>query len=498
MLYTGGFGLANLEFGIPIRPQTAFNAGSIAKQFTAAAILMLEADGRLSLDHKIRRYIPELTKIASRITLRQLLNHTSGLRDIWALTDLAGWMPADTRTQTQAMRLLNAQEALNFEPGMSFGYSNSGYILLAEVVARVSGQPFPDWVHKNLFLPIGMTATYFYQDHTRVLPGSAASYRSRGRDKGFAKDILSSDLVGGGNLVTTVADLVRWAEHLRTAELDGQSMLARLSEQGTLPGGMPTGYGMGLFVGRYRGLPVVHHGGASAGYRSHLLTFVDEHVSIVILGNVNTVRANVLARDIADLILADLFTMAPPAAGVAEVEVLLPLETYTGLYAMGPTLLLDVREVDGRLIFLLGGSTPREMFPAGPHTFATTEAGVRLTFTPDSERSINAVELQVPGLARAGRRLAPLKLTTTQARAYPGAYFSQELGTTYTIVRNGDGLVVQRLRGEDIVLMPVDQDRFIGSAMRDLTLRFDRRASGRVRGFELSVDRARGIRFEKQ
>ena len=498
MLYTGGFGLANLEFGVPVTPETAFHAGSIAKQFTATAVLMLEAEGRLALDDRIRRYIPELPRIANRITLRQLLNHTSGLRDIWALTDLAGWLPADARTRRQAMRLLNAQEALNFEPGTSFGYSNSGYMLLAEVVARVGGQSFPAWTREHLFIPAGMTATYFYDDHTRVLPGSADSYRSLGRDRGFAKDSLNSDLAGGGNIVTTVADLVRWAEYLRTARLGEQTLLARLSEQEALAGGMRTGYGMGLFVGGYRGLPVVHHGGASAGYRSHLLTFVDAQVSIVVLGNVNTVRANALAREIADVVLNDRFTVAPPGAGAKDVELLFPLEAYTGLYAMGPTLLLDVREVGGRLVFLLGGATPREMFPAGPHIFATSEAGASLRFIPDSNRSIDAVELQVPGRARAGQRLAPFELTAAAARAYLGEYFSQELGTSYTIVRNGDGLAAQRFRGDDIALLPIDRDRFIESTMRDLTLRFDRRASGRVRGFELSVDRARGIWFEKQ
>ncbi|UCG72390.1 MAG: serine hydrolase [Chromatiales bacterium] len=498
MLHAGGFGLASLEFRLPISARTPFNAGSIAKQFTATAILMLAAEGELSLDDRIRKYVPELPRIADRITLSQLLHHTSGLRDIWALTDLAGWMPADVRTQRQALRLLSRQRALNFEPGRSFGYSNSGYLLLAEVVARTSRQDFPAWTEEHLFAPLGMAETYFYEDHTGVLPNVASSYRSLGREKGFAREVLNSGLVGGGNLVTTVTDLARWARYLLAAEIGGKPLLARLTEQPTLAGGLQTGYGMGLFVESYRGLPVVHHGGASAGFRSHLLVFVDEPLSIVILGNVNSVRANPLARRVADAVLAERFTGSRFAAPPEPIEPELPPHAYTGLYAIGPELLLDVREANGQLYFLFGGTTPREMRPSGPHTFNTSEEGVRLTFTADDDGTVNEVQLQVPGRTLRGQRLAPITLTAAQARAYEGKYFSDELETYYTIVRADDGLTARRLRGEDIGLKPIDADRFIEAVGGDLTVRFLRKRSGRIKGFEISVERARGIQFKKQ
>jgi len=497
MLYARGFGLASLEFQLPISAQTAFNTGSIAKQFTATAILMLEAEDYLSLDDGIRQYVPELPAIADRITLRQLLNHTSGLRDIWALTDLAGWMPADVRTQRQALRLLSRQQALNFEPGSSFGYSNSGYLLLAEVVARTSGQNFPSWVKEHLFVPLGMAGSYFYQDHSRVLPNNASSYRSLGREKGFARDILNSGLVGGGNLVTTVADLASWADHLITAAVGGERLLARLSEQPTLPGGYQTGYGMGLFLGTHRGLPVVHHSGASAGYRSHLLIFVDEHLSIIILGNVNTVRANRLAREVADVMLEYRATAARPIRVPERVALTFPAEAYTGLYAMGPDLLLDVRESQGQLYFMLGGTSARAMVPTVGDTFVTSEEGVSLSFA-SGEGRITSVVLRVPGRTLQGRRLEPVVLTATQVRAYEGQYFSQELETYYTIVSDDDGIIAQRLRGEDIALTPISKDRFLDSAVGDLTVHFTRKRSGRVGGFRISVERARGIRFDKQ
>jgi CubicO group peptidase (beta-lactamase class C family) len=498
IIYADGFGLASLEFEVPIAPETPFHAGSIAKQFTATAILMLEAEGKLSLEDKIRRHVPELPDVADSITLRQLLNHTSGLRDIWALTDLAGWMPGDVRTQDQALRMLSRQRSLNFEPGNGFRYSNSGYLLLAEVVARISGQRFETWMHERLFAPLGMAGTYFYQDPDRVLPNSASSYRSLGRDQGFARDPLNSGLVGGGNLVTTLADLTRWADHLLDAELAGAPLLARLTEQASLPGGLETGYGMGLFVGDYRGLPVVHHGGASAGYRSHLLIFVEENLSIVILGNVNTIRASALANEIADVVLEGRFTASPPGATAEGVDPGLPPEAYIGLYALGPRLLLDVRQSDSRLYFLFGGATPREMFAAGPHTFITTEAGLSLTFTPDANRTVTGVVMEVPGLTLEGQRLQPDELSDKESRAYEGVYRSDELDCTYTIVADNGGLRAERQRGDDFVLRPIDDDRFIEPEAGDLTVRFERTRSGRVRGFELSVERAVGIRFEKR
>ena len=498
VLYSRGFGLASLEYDQPITRQTAFNVGSIAKQFTATAILMLTAEGKLSLDDEIRRYVPELPDFGHPITLRQLLNHTSGLRDIWALTDLAGWMPADVRTQRQALRLLSRQRSLNFAPGSSFSYSNSGYILLAEVVARIGGLPFSEWIGNNIFAPLGMEESYFYEDHTRVLVGDASSYRSLGRDRGFARDVLNSGLAGSGNLVSTLADLVKWSDYLVSAEIAGESLLARLSEEVTLPAGIRTGYGMGLSVGNYRGLRIVQHGGASAGYRSHLLIFPDAQVTVVVLANVNTVRARELAYEVADVVLGDQYS-APPTGGVEkEVRLALPQTAFTGLYAFGPDLLLDVRQEDGRLFFFFAGSSRREMFAIGPYSFMTNEEGVSLIFAGDSKDKVNRVVMNTPGRQLEGRRLEPVVLTSRQLRSYEGSYFSDELETIYSVISNGSALAIERLRGNDVVLKPISPDRFMESVPGGFTLHFKRKRSGRVSGFEISVERARHIEFDKR
>ena len=182
---------------------------------------MLETEGKLSLGDDIRRYFPELPRYEDTITLRHLLWHTSGLKDIWTLVDLAGWLPADVRTQDQALRLLGLQRALNFPPGRAFGYSNSGYVLAAAVVEKVTGQSFADWTREHLLRPAGMQSAYVLDDHLDIVDRYASAYRWLGREKGFVRDNLTSGSVGSGNLITTASDLARWAKYLLTNRLGG-------------------------------------------------------------------------------------------------------------------------------------------------------------------------------------------------------------------------------------------------------------------------------------
>ena len=492
----GSFGLSNLEFDAPNTPQTRFNAGSVAKQFTATAILRLEQSGELSLDDPIRRYVPELPEVARSITLRQMLHHTSGLRDVWALTDLGGWQPADVRTPTQALRILARQRALNFLPGNGFGYSNSGYLLLAEVIRRTTGRPFPDWMRQHVLEPAGMEDTYFYEDPIKLLPGVASPYRFLGRSRGFARDDLNSGLAGSGNLVTTAADLGRWSAHLLTSKIGGAPLVERLSEQGILPDGRKTGYGMGLFVGTHRGLPVVSHGGANAGYRSELLMFPDQRVAVVVLGNVNTVSAERLARSMADVVLAEDLPAPSPLPETTPVPMALPPASFAGRYALGQ-MLLEIRESDGSLYFRIGGGDLRPLTATGPVTFATSEPGVSLEFQLDENRSITGVDLLAAGRTLPAERLEPEMLTATDARAYEGRYHSEELDTSYRVVYENGHLVARHLRGSDIVLTAFGQDRFLESAGGDLRVDFQRSRRGRITGFEVSVDRARAIAFDR-
>lgn len=325
--------------------------------------LMLAAEGKLSIDDDVSRYRPELRRYQDTITLRHLLWHTSGLRDVWTLADLAGWLPGDVRTSEQALHLISRQKALNFLPGRAFGYSNSGYVLAAAVVEQVTGEPFADWTREHLLLPAGMQDSRFLDDHLEIVDGYASAYRWAGHEKGFVTDSLASGSVGSGNLITTSGDLARWAGYLLSNQLAGQPLHSVLGAQGTLRDGRQTGYGFGLFVDTYWGLRTLHHGGNSAGYGAHLLIVPEAGFAVAVLANVINVNSWRLAEQVTNLYLADQLSTQPitePAHLSAD-----DAQSYVGLYAIGAQRLLDLRIADGQLYFYLDGTMPKLMFPAG-------------------------------------------------------------------------------------------------------------------------------------
>jgi len=496
LVYEDAWGLASLELDVPLATETRLNAASVAKQVTATAVLKLEAEGKLSIDDDVGRYRPELRRYEDTITLRHLLWHTSGLRDVWTLADLAGWLPGDVRTSEQALGLISRQRALNFHPGRAFGYSNSGYVLAAAVVEQVTGDSFADWTHEHLLLPAGMHDTRFLDDHLEIVEGYASAYRWSGHEKGFVKDSLASGAVGSGNLITTAGDLARWAGYLLSTRVGGRPLHSVLGAQGTLRDGRQTGYGFGLFVDTYRGLPTLHHGGNSAGYGAHLLIVPEAGFAVVVLANVTSVNSRRLAEQVTDIYLADQLSSKPtPDRVLLSAE---DAQSYVGLYALGAQRLLDVRIADGQLYFFLEGSTPRLMFPAGRHRFTTQEEGVEVTFTAGEDGPMVKVVMSVGSQQFTGKRLKPVNLKTRQLRAYEGRYFSEELETFYSIVATDDVLTVQRLRGADFPLVPIEEDRFLEQPAGGLELRFNRNRFDKIRGFTLSVDRARGISFRRQ
>ena len=252
ILFAKGYGDANLEYDVPITPSSVFHVASVSKQFTALAVALLVADGRVSWDDDIRRYVPELPDLGEPITLRHLAHHTSGIRDQWSLLQMAGWRwEGDVITQGDVLDLLSRQTAVHFPPGSRYLYSNSGYTLLAVVVERVSGRTLREFTTTRLFEPLGMTQTTFRDDHTMIVRNRAYAYES-GRTGGYRLSIPDFAVVGASSLFTTVRDLARWNRNFRTGEVDGRGVLRQLQERGALAGGARISYGFGLVHGRPR------------------------------------------------------------------------------------------------------------------------------------------------------------------------------------------------------------------------------------------------------
>ena len=310
LIYARGYGAANLEHDIRITTKSVFDIGSTSKQFTAASIALLAAQGKLSIDDDIRRFIPELPDYGKKITLRNLLNHTSGIRDYLGLMSLVGINFDDTTSDDDALRLIVRQKALNFDPGEEHLYSNSGYFLLSIIVKRASGKSLRQFAEENIFGPLGMKHTHYHDDHTLIVPLRAQAYAPK-RGGGFRIDMSNFEQTGDGAVMTTVEDLLLWDQNFYDAKVGGRAMYDQLLTQGVLNNGKKLSYAEGLVVEDYKGLKLISHGGAWAGYRAELIRFPEQKFSVICLSNLATFNPSRLARQVADVYLADQFK--PPA-----------------------------------------------------------------------------------------------------------------------------------------------------------------------------------------
>jgi CubicO group peptidase (beta-lactamase class C family) len=315
-----GYGLANIEYGVPITPHTPFIMGSVSKQFTAATIALLVEQGRISLDDDVRKYVPELPDYGKRVTIDNLVHHTSGIRDFWALYEAAGTRLDDGYTVDDLLSLAARQKHLNFDPGAEYNYSNTGYVLLGVIVQRVTGKTLRQFAAEQIFAPLGMTVSHFHDDHNQPVKGRAVAY-SPVAGGGWRINVWNNDIVGQGGLMTTVEELQKWDENFYTGTVGGRGFLARQLERGKLTDGKTLTYAFGLEVLTYRGLPLVEHSGSTGGYRTDISRFPAQHTSVVTMCNVSNADAVGLAHRVADVVLGSKFTQpVPPAATRASAQ----------------------------------------------------------------------------------------------------------------------------------------------------------------------------------
>jgi CubicO group peptidase (beta-lactamase class C family) len=314
-------GRAHLEYNVPITPATIFHVASVSKQFATFAIVLLEQQGKLSLDDDIRTHLPELHDFGRRITIRHLANHTSGIRDQWELLMMAGWRIDDVITRDQIMAMMRRQRELNFEPGAEYLYSNMGYTLLAEIVERASGRSFNDFLTREVFRPLGMTATHVHNDHEMVVPGRAYSYRpAAGPQSGptvWRNAVLSYANQGATSLFTTAGDLGRWLINFETGRVGGTAAIRAMRTRGILNNGDTIPYALALQRGVHNGREHWGHGGSDAGFRSYVTHFPAERLGVIVLSNAASTNAAAMAFAIADVYLPAAPVAARPPASAA-------------------------------------------------------------------------------------------------------------------------------------------------------------------------------------
>lgn len=314
IIYSGAFGQANLDYALAITPNTVFDVASITKQFTAAALVALEQDQQLSLDDSIRRWLPELPAYTTPIMLRHMLHHTSGFRDYLNLFPLAGRGDYTPISHAQIRAMMARQKALVFAPGERYEYSNTGYMLLAQVVERASGKPLDDYVEERFFAPLGLNHSYFYDDQQLIIPNRATGYDRNEDDQPVMTHNYNFDVVGDGQLYTTVLDLLAWDHYLH----DQKPVIhAAMLGPGRLNNGQSIDYALGIELGEHRGQKTLGHSGSSWGFRSQLLRFEPAALSIAVACNADYARPGKLAYELAELVLKErLLTESPVPSSV--------------------------------------------------------------------------------------------------------------------------------------------------------------------------------------
>ncbi len=318
LAYERGYGFANLDWDIRIATDTVFYVGSVSKQFTAAAIALLAGEGAIELDDDIREYFPEMPEYERPITVRNLVHHTSGLRDIYTLMALAGIRIEDVFTDEQAIALIASQRQTNFTPGDEYLYSNSGYFLLAQLVGRVSGKPLREFAEERIFAPLGMSDTHFHDRPSHIVERRAISYQPGGGNPGqgagvgdFRVSYLGNfDKVGAGGLYTTVRDLLLWDRNFYTGDVGGAAFLDLIHSRGLLTDGEQLTYTFGLTIGDYRGLRTVSHGGSMMGFKAAYLQFPEQRFSVIATCNLGPINPMPLVQRVADIYLED--RLSPP------------------------------------------------------------------------------------------------------------------------------------------------------------------------------------------
>jgi CubicO group peptidase (beta-lactamase class C family) len=495
------YGMAELEHGVANAPGTVFEAGSVAKQFTAAAIMLLVLEGRLSLDDEVRTHVPELPAYPTPVTVRHLVHHTSGLRDWGSVAAIAGWGRGErVHSHAHVLDILARQSALNYPAGAAYSYTNSGYNLMAVIVERVSGVPFAEFSRQRIFEPLGLRDTQWRDDFRRIVPRRSTAYAARG--DGFVTDRPNEHVHGNGGLLTTVADLLRWDRALESGEgLGGAAFVRLMHERGVLTDGTVIAYAGGVQIGSRRGAPEVSHTGATGGYRAFLGRYPEQRLRVAVLCNVGAVDPGGVGRQVADLFLDGPFPApgAEPARSAAR-PVRLPaaaLRAREGVYrdaATGAPMRLVVE--DGALR-IQGGA---RLVPVSRDVFRVGDGGRELVFEP-ARGGRPRVRLLEPGSADGSRQEAAFEPvdafepTASELAAYAGRFHSDDAETTFEARVDEGRLVLHRRPDARIVLVPAYRDVFRGAELG--LVRFERDAAGRVTGFVLRQARVHGLEFRR-
>ena len=497
LIHSKGYGLANLETNTKITSKSVFRIASASKQFTAASIILLANNGKLKLDESISRFFPEFPSYAKKITVQQLLNHTSGIRDYLTLAFLAGYGSQDVYGDHEINNWLKNQTTTNFPPGEQELYSNSGYWLLGQIVKISSGKDLPTFALENIFKPLGMKHTAFVDDHRVVIKNKVSSYLATGSGS-FLNSRVNLFTTGDGGVLTTLEDLKKWDDNFYDPIVGGEKFIELMLQRGKLNDGRELNYASGLVHGEYKGLKTVMHGGAYAGFRSEIMRFPEKNLSVVILGNRSDLNPTALAYEVANVYLEDSFVDKVRESDMKSVpksaqSIKLSrehLRKFQGSYWNESSgLSRNVYYRNDTLRYTVGNGFEMDLIPISENRFLlfTPQNKIEVSFSSDQE-NLNMSLMPPNGATLSFIKYQPVDYSIQQLRLFEGDYYSNELNVQYSI-KLKDNRLSLKVDGIESRLEAVMPYTFSSRAYG--IIRFSKDFSE----FGLSLGRVRNLKF---
>lgn len=503
LVFSKAYGLASLEYLAPNTPGTLFNVASVSKQFTAMGIVLLHLQGKLSIDDKLKKYVPELPEYAEKITIRHMLHHTSGLRSLHTLLALAGWREDDTRTNEDLYRIMKDQRYLNFEPGSEYMYCNTSFMFMAKIIEEICGENFSQWMKKSIFEPLEMNHTYIEDKYNRVVPNNATSYYTT--TNSFDRAIEFWDYVGSGNMHSTTSDLLIWLENFSTPKSQWKEAFKMMLTLDPFNDGTYNDYAFGVRVDSLKGVKRIQHGGSIGGFRSFIGTFPDEKLSIVINTNFSTASPGSKANKIAEILLNNTLETPPTTISNKQNAVKLTkkmMHKYVGKYWDDTHNVL--REIDiqnDSLQFIRSNNNKVALIPLKGHTFQLKNTASKIKFELHKKNSntlkVYDLNSSIPKANYNQFTNLPKSYLQKQMGDYKGEYFSPELKTSYFISTDGERLIAEHIRHGQFDLEMIKKDIFKGNNAFAY-VKFQRNKKGDVTGILVSNSRVRNLWFEKR
>lgn len=505
IIYSKGYGIGDLEHDIQITPSSVFYIGSVSKQFVTFSILLLEEQGKLSLDDRIQKFLPDFPDYGSPLTIRHFIHHTSGVRDYLTLMYLKGRSYLDEIEVEEVYELIKNQEVLNFTPGERYLYSNSCYFMLAMIIEKAAGESIKKFAQKNIFDPLGMKQTIFYDDNTDLIKNRVFSYEKKSGEDGFKNLIMRFDLVGSGGVYSSVEDLFLWDQNFYLNKLGkgGQEIIEKMHEEGLLNNGKSSGYAFALNNGTYKGLKTVSHGGALAGYRAQLMRFPDQNFSVIILANRNDASPTSKTHQVADIFLKEKFIVKPESKKI-EKEVSnnskksteYSFQQVIGKYEIQAGVVLELSIKDDSLnVFQNWNNSSYNITNTEGNTFEIPgDPSIQFVFSELEDDLTQILTVFQDGNKTVCKRKIEVDHSNVNIEAYSGDYYSKEIDATYRFFVEEGILRVKVSNNEplELVILNIDQFGFQGNQIR-----FSK-SSGAVSGFELDAGRVQNLKFEKK